>query len=490
MFNQETYRALLRMPPKLPTGPGRAEAARRRILRFLRDAGYVLAEVTILPSDDGLSLRVDEGLLTKVLFIGTGSFRAVQLKLELAIPQRVFNRPNLERQLADLKQRYGLQSVSYELVPCSHVTHEGPQLKDLGTIEGQALIPPPGHYELHITLDKEHWDTGLDLSADYDFPDGLELGVGYRVADFVFEQDRFFVGGRVGAQLRNRIDDGETYPALSRGVAEAWWATPPLGLDGLRIALRLNSDLRSRQRRDRSVEIYYRESLESSLWLSYEFLPGMMLLVGGGNEYRILFGVQMADPAAPPVEEGDWLRPFVSGGLAFVFNPEQPRKDRRHLLEARLRHAWQQGSDELGMASLTYRKVFGFGWHDLEIGTDGTWIWGASTFDDQEPVGGRHLRGVFGNQYWVERVIDLKLEFRFSMARDLFKLGIFHDLAVFGQLDPLTGDETARVANSVGLGFHALILDLFQFDFYYGLGWSSEGGDFDHGLAVRLKKVF
>ncbi len=47
VFNQETYRALLRLPPELPAGVKRPRACRRRILRFLRDAGYVLAKVRI-----------------------------------------------------------------------------------------------------------------------------------------------------------------------------------------------------------------------------------------------------------------------------------------------------------------------------------------------------------------------------------------------------------------------------------------------------------
>ena len=96
----------------------------------------------------------------------------------------------------------------------------------------------------------------------------------------------------------------------------------------------------------------------------------------------------------------------------------------------------------------------------------------------------------FGNgDIYVEKVAGLSLEFRLSLARDLFKLGVFHDAAVFGELDRAGGGETFRFANSFGLGFHALILDTFQLDLYYAFGFNSEE-DFDHGPSASLKKVF
>jgi hypothetical protein len=490
-LNQETYLALLQLPPALPTGPDRVAAVERRLTDFLHRAGYELAVVRVEAQGEQLVVEVDEGRLSKVLFLGTGSLRAIQLKLKLAIPYRIFNRPNLERQLHSLKESYGLAQVRYELVVCQKVVHQGPQVDDLGMLEGQQILPPSGRYELHVHLGKQGFNSGMHLDADYDFPDGFALGLGYMGADLLFSNDRWFVEGVMGGRLRNRIDDGSTYPVLSRAKAEARWATPPLIGDGFRPALRLLSDLVSRQRSDLDVEIYYRESLEASLLLAYELMPGMLFALGGGVDYRVLFGVEMADPAAAPVEDGDALRPFVDGWLRLVFDPQEPRRDRRHKIEFRARYNWFAGdADSIGKASYGYKKVFGFGWHDLILGSKGRWVWGEVSFDDQFSVGGGHLRGVFGNRYWVERAVDLRLEFRFSLARDIYKLSVFHDLAVFGQIDPASGDETARVADAFGLGFHALILDLFQLDLYYGIGFTSEGSEFDHGLAAKLTKVF
>jgi hypothetical protein len=490
VLNRETYQAILAMEPPLPTGPAFSTAAQVRLETFLHRAGYELADVQVASGPEGLVIEVDEGRLDKVIFLGTGSLRALQLKLQLAIPHKVFNRPNLERQLERIRQRYGLEEVRYELIRSGEVRHVGPQLPDLGALEGQALIPATGRYALRLFLGREGWSSGLDIDADYDFPDGLELGVGYRGGDLLFSDDRWFTKALLGGHLRYRIDDDSTYPALSRAVAEAWWATPALVGDGLRPVLRILTDLRSRQRRDLALEIYYRESLEASGWLSYEFVPGLTTALGGGLEYRVLFGVEMADPAAVPLATGDDLRPFLDGRLNFVFNPWEPRRDRHHRLGLGTRYAWVVDGSGLGQARLDYQVLFVFGWHDLVISAAGVWIWDAATFDDQEPVGGRHLRGVFGDRYWVQRVADCKLEFRFSLARDLYKLSIYHDLAVFGQLDPASGEETARVADAFGLGFHALILDLFQLDLYYGVGFSSEGGEFDHGVSASLSKVF
>ena len=96
---------------------------------------------------------------------------------------------------------------------------------------------------------------------------------------------------------------------------------------------------------------------------------------------------------------------------------------------------------------------------------------------------------MFGGNWFVREAGAVRLEFRFSLVRDLFKLSVFSDTALFGEIDHAGGPRTIQIADSVGAGFHALILDMFQLDLYYGFGFAS-GGEFDHGLVTTLRKVF
>ena len=92
-------------------------------------------------------------------------------------------------------------------------------------------------------------------------------------------------------------------------------------------------------------------------------------------------------------------------------------------------------------------------------------------------MGGRYVRGVFGDRYYVKRVAALALEFRWSLARDLYKISVFHDLAVYGELDREHGGDHPRVADAFGLNL------------YYSFGFTSDG-KFDRGVSASISKAF
>lgn len=485
----EVYLAILDLPSTARADRDTAALVERRFLDFLHRAGYVLADVRAEPVDGNIEVHVDEGRLEKIIFLGAGTLRTLRLKLDLSLPHHIFNRPNLVRQLKNLGKRHGVSKVSFKLVPVRAMGHDGPQVDDLGKINGQAIVRPHARYQLHIRFGESEWGTGFGFDLEYDFPDGLTLGGYYKGAGLVFGEDRWLLGAKAGGKVRDDLDDGEPYLALSRAAAEFKWYTPSLVGRGLRPYLWLRSDLESRQRRDLEVEIYYSERLEGSLNIGYEFTDGLAFSIGGGVEERFIFGVEYKQDHTAGVEADPRFRPFVLGKADLDFGSREVRRDRGHQMVLEGRHYWVEGLHSFGKAALKYQKVFELGWHDLWIKSRGTWLWGDIRFYDEEPVGGRYLRGVFGDRYYVHKVGSLALEFRLSLVRDLVKLSFFHDLAVFGELDRVAGGETVRVADSFGLGFHVLILDAFQFDLYYGFGFTFEE-DFDHGLAVSLKKVY
>jgi Surface antigen variable number repeat. len=488
LLSEEIYRAIVYLPPGAAADQATANVVVRQLFSFLYRSGFVLASVKAHPTDDAIDVNIDEGRLDKIVFIGASSLMTLRLKLELDLPNHIFNQSSLRRQLKQFGEKYGFHDLTYRLVPTSPIDHEGPQLSNLWTVQGYDMLPPQSHYELWITVGNKEWGTGLGINLTYDFPDGLEPGVSYQSESLLFDRDRWQVSADIGGKLRSHLGTTQTYPVLSRFITEGRYYAPPLFGISLRPFIWLVSDLVSRQRADLGIDIYYSERLEGSLNLGYDIVPGLLVFAGGGVDQRYFFGLTQTKDATV-VSLPNQFRPFVLGRLESLFNPNEVRRDNRHVFWVEERHYWSTPGGQLDRLSLYYQKVFNIGWNDLRLKTRGVWLWGSGVeFDDEEPVGGRYIRGVFGDRYYVRRVANLSLEFRLSISRDVYKVSVFHDLAVFGGLDE-ERKETAMAADSFGLGFHVLILDLFQLDLYYALGFDSHK-NFDHGIAVSLTNVF
>jgi hypothetical protein len=131
-----------------------------------------------------------------------------------------------------------------------------------------------------------------------------------------------------------------------------------------------------------------------------------------------------------------------------------------------------------------------FGWHELVVKSRGVSLHGDVLFSDEQALGSNNLRGPFVDLFYVHRLASAGVEMRFSLVRDFFKLSVFHDLVFFGRFDRLK-ERTVRasLANAFGGGAHVLILDAFQLDAYYGLGFAS-GGRFDHGFVLSIQQAF
>lgn len=484
----DVYRAVLKLPARARANHQTARLVRRQLLRFLHRAGYLLATVEARADQGHIAVEMDEGRLDKVIFLGAGTYKTLRMKLDISLPKHVFNRPYLVRQLHRWGRKYGISPVTYRLVRCRDVKHHGPQLSFAAGVAG-TLVPPPGKYELHIRLGRSSWGTGLDVDLDYDFPDGLALGSSFRAQGLLLGGDRWLVGGKLGMKFREHLDGGDIFLTLSRARLEGKWFTPELLGWRLRPYLWLAGEVTTAQRADLEVDLYYGARLYASGNLGVEPLPGLELSLGGGVSQRYLFGIEQSAGATTTIAEQRQFRPFVVGRLEWVFNPELLRRDRCHRLELEVRHFWPSGGGNYGLGRAGYQRIFAFGWHDLVLHLHGAWLWGQYSFDDQEPVGGRYLRGVFGDRWFVGQVGGLSLEFRLSLARDLFKVSVFHDLAAFAERQPGQEGWRLRFADSLGLGFHMLVLDWLQFNIYYAVGFAFHGG-FDHGVAAKLVKAF
>lgn len=497
VLNDEVYLAVLDLPADFAADKGGAALVRTRLLAFLQRAGYEIARVETAVEDGRVLVDIDEGRVEKIILRGQGSLRTVQALLSLSLPHHVFNRPYLERQLSLLRAKNGFEVERFDLVETSEVPHLGPQVEDLGPIiddlgrfVGHPLIPPRADYELHILFRRREWSTGPGLVAGLSGVDGLRLGAEYRGEGLWLTTDRWGAGAQLGTKIRSRIHDGRAYLALTRALAELQWSTPRLGL-GLRPVLSVRGDLSSRQRPDVRLESYYATRAQLTLGLSYDLFRGASVALGLGAEQLDVFSLRPVEgeTPAPGVEPSSTLRPYLSGTAWIDFDGDEIRRDRHTELEFTGRHYPRGAGRGYGITSYRFQQVSEVGWHDVWFTSRGAWLWGAVPFLEEQPVGGLHVRGVFGESFYARRVASGGLEVRFSLTRDIYKVGGFVDAAVFGELDRDERRERPRVVGSAGPSFHVLIADVFQLDLYYAIGFAG-GGKAERGFAAALKQAF
>jgi hypothetical protein len=207
------------------------------------------------------------------------------------------------------------------------------------------------------------------------------------------------------------------------------------------------------------------------------------------------------------------VRGLLEARLELVFDRENNRTDRRHYLNGAVVQYIGRTRDDpnFGWVSAAYQQITPFGWHDLIFRSHGRALWGdlrnigtpaertEINFHNEDGLG-EYTHGIFG-RFFVQHAVEANIEFRFSVTRDLFKLSLFHQVVLFGEIDRNTGRESARMAAMIGPGLNVLIEGLFQLDIYGSFGvltprmdrpYDSRTNPFegDAGAGLNLVKVF
>ena len=95
----------------------------------------------------------------------------------------------------------------------------------------------------------------------------------------------------------------------------------------------------------------------------------------------------------------------------------------------------------------------------------------------------------------------MNTEFRFSITRDVFKVSVQSDLAIYTAHNRITDQGPLQFASSVGPGAHLLLEGMFQLDMYLTIGLRPKavpqpnGGtkydlDSSIGFSANLLKAF
>ena len=486
---EDVYRSALDLPGGTRATPATARTVATRLSSFLHRAGYALATVRARVDGDQIVVDIDEGRLDKVIFVGGGAFETLRMRLDLHLAEDVFNQPELERQLRSMARRLGLGEFAYEIVPVPGMTAPTAPASEIDPLEKIGLARPGRPYELHILVQPGTFRPGLSPELEVDSVEGGAIGATYHSGRLFFQDDRWELGGRIAGALRQELEgQGSTF-TFTRALGELQYQFPPIA-GVLRPSLTGSAALNDNQRADLRLESYMYATLDGGLHLVFTPVPLLRSSVGGGIQRRMLYDVQPVTGSTVPSSYSVFqTRSFAEATLELTFDPETLRRDRHHRLgfDAKV----YGPPDPPGQSALHlgawYQKMFGFGWNELWVEVNGMSRTGWILFPEEASMSGP-LRGPFGDQY-ARKFASLDLEFRYSLLRDVFKLGLFHNLVAYGAIDRNTDRESATLADSLGLGIHALLIDEFQLDAWFGVGWSTLG-TFDRGGALQIRQAF
>ena len=490
---EDVYRAALDLPESARATPATARLVGSRLRRFLHQSGYALATARAEVAGEQILVQIDEGRLDKIIFLGGGSFETLRLRLDLHLHDDVFNKPELERQLKALAARLGLSEFAYDVVPIANIQPANVQLDEIDPLEelSLGLVRPGRPYELHILVQPGEFHPGLSPELEIDSLEGGGLGAAYHSGRLLLGEDRINLGGRLAGALRQKLDNSGSRFTFTRAVGEATYEAPPIA-SAVRPSLRGRVDLANRQRNDLKLESFEFATLEGAAQVLFLPIPQLRAWVAAGIERRLLFSLEpVTGQTAPmPLTNLAHSRAFSEVGLEINFDPESLRRDRHHLLsaEARIYAAPHAGTDGAQHLSARWQRVFPFGWNELWLSGLGFSRTGFVVFPEEQSIGGDALRGPFGGEY-TRRLLALQVEFRYSLLRDVFKLGVFHNLVGYGAIDRIRQAESPALANAFGVGAHALLIDSFALDAYFGVGYAT-GAKFDRGAALSIRQAF
>jgi hypothetical protein len=451
-----------------------AAAACLRIVAAHQAAGYDYARAWFSLEEATLVwIHVDPGHM-RVEFAGVGSVGAALFRLNMNLPKGVFYKPTVTRALQELKQRYGLLSISYQVTEVGEI-----QLPHFG-----ATVPAR---VLHVNVvSNEFFGWSLDVSVSATW--GVVPALAYQRANLLLDDDRLYTKFQFAFPYRRYLFDEQPRLQWVHGGFDASYRLPRRMRGALAPKLATSLYLSRYDRLDLDIKTFdiLRSTTVPMLML---FRSALELSLGPGVDVVKIVQLQRVDDgleAPRPLGSTTSVRALVR--LTANLEPQVVvmRRDQRPWLRLEVDGASSDIKKWFISSRLYGQWGTSLGRHHFILRGRAAWLAGDVRYWDDMPLGGDYQRVFFNNRYWVHGAIQLETAYRMSLWRDWFALGVFHDGSLF--MDRSLPVHGIAGANAFGPSLHFLLLDTFSLNIYAGYGFSPVG--FDQTITFAMQKVF
>jgi hypothetical protein len=451
-----------------------AAAACVRVVQSYQAVGYDYARAWFSLEEKKLVwIYVDPGHM-RVLFVGVGGVGAALFRLSLNLPNDVFYKPTVEHALQELKQKYSLVNISYQVRDVSES-----QITPFGSMVPNRLL------QIYV-VSREFLGWSLDVSVGATW--GVVPGLSYQHANLLLDDDRLFTKVEFAFPYRQYLAEEEPRLRWVHGGFDAAYRLPRR-MQGL-LALRLETSLYLSlyDRPDLAIETY--DFLRSTTVPALVLLrPNLEVSLGAGADVVSIFRVKrVSDGTTDSPSLGDLKSVRALARMVAKLDPHVrvAQRDQRPWVKLQIDAASSNIQRWLLVTSLTGQSVISVGRHRFILRGRGVALAGDIRFWDDMQLAGDYQRVFFGNRYWVHQAAQVETAYRIHLWRDWFSVGAFHDTSLF--MDRRQPQHHAAVVDAFGPSVHFLIFDTFALDLYAGFGYSPVG--FDQTVTFAMQTIF
>jgi hypothetical protein len=410
--------------PMMPTLPNGLQRPAYASCKSYQAVGYDYARAWFSLEEKKLVwIYVDPGHM-RVLFVGVGGVGAALFRLSLNLPNDVFYKPTVEHALQELKQKYSLVNISYQVRDVSES-----QITPFGSMVPNRLL------QIYV-VSREFLGWSLDVSVGATW--GVVPGVSYQHANLLLDDDRLFTKVEFAFPYRQYLAEEEPRLRWVHGGFDAAYRLPRR-MQGL-LALRLETSLYLSlyDRPDLAIETY--DFLRSTTVPALVLLrPNLEVSLGAGADVVSIFRVQrVSDGTTDSPSLGDLksVRALVRMVAKLDPHVRVAQRDQRPWVNLQIDAASSNIQRWLLVTSLTGQSVISVGRHRFILRGRGVALAGDVRFWDEMQLAGDYQRVFFGNRYWVHQAAQVETAYRVHLWRDWFALGVFHDTSLFDGSQP------------------------------------------------------
>lgn len=467
----------------------------RKINAFYQKNGYILARTYLIKEDRNvLKIAVDEGRLGRIIFYKLNTLDTLKIRQEFKLPDKVYNKKQVESEVARLKAKYKFKNIYALLKPAQKYDENIFQLDREYKIPfiGEARLPfmekfdPRYDLEVYIIHGTSVFRKGMYYSLNIHYTKGLIPGFKYYSPSLFGESDLLVTDASVGIYYGLDLKFNRWPRYTFAGINMKYSFTPTL-------------------------KDYFTPAIKASIYNSHESRKDLGLL-----DYNYTYGRALLEPGITLLKKLKVNMGF-GGEKAVMYNSKQdPNSEHKELIESGT-DQWGivDGSIELDLIpwtlksnidrnfQFTYDYYFGrSSFHRLNFLSELSYefknfdllsfrfdyrkIWGRVPFYQEFSVDGKTFKGFLGKSYYTRDCLRAHLEHRVSLYRDYIFGGIFADGTFFeGSGYDLNGDQFGFVA---GLSCHFIFLEQFECNIYVGKDYLFSNGESQMNLALDLAK--